>query len=321
MANWTDGPEYAPTHRPDVFVEPDATRLPDLAPPDVPATAPEPPAPPHQPTYAAPDAAPLDAVAPPSAPTRDPHQAFDVASTPMTSWSPRTLPPPDGEPVPLAPPEGAPPIPAPIPQMGPDGYPVLPPPASAWGHARAPQAPGRPVDAPPPWAPQQPFPPGAPPPLANVPGPPPTWPPAPVNPGGFPQPGPAPWERPGAPRTFEPVTVGAIARNTTPAVLITLGVGALVAPLSLALLFVASVLAVRVRYRRRVVGRVFSGSILGSFLLGLIGQFSYYGALDLFTWYDASTGWAQLACLALVIVVPLIVGDAMRRGEPPEEGL
>ena len=38
MAHWTDGPEYAPTERPDVFDEPDAPQLghadpePDAAP-------------------------------------------------------------------------------------------------------------------------------------------------------------------------------------------------------------------------------------------------------------------------------------------------
>ena len=310
MAHWTDGPEYAPTERPDVFVEPDAPQLGHADP--EPDAAPRPPRaevapPPHG--FSAPDAPPLDALVPASAPERDPHEAFDVAATPMTSWSPATLPPPEGDPVPLEPP-----------RMGPDGFPALPAPTpSAWGHAHAPQGLGRP--APPAWAPDQPFPPGAAPAPSNVPGPPPAWPPPQVNPGGFPQAGPAPWEQPPPQRAFEPVTLGTMLRNTTPAVLICLGLGAIVFPFSMAMLVLASVLATRIRYRRRIVGRMFTGSILLSFLLGMAGMFDYQGALDPLGWYDASTGWAQLACLILFVAVPLVVGDAMRRGEEPEQFL
>ena len=57
---------------------------------------------------------------------------------------------------------------------------------------------------------------------------------------------------------------------------------------------------------------------LGSFVLGMAGMFGYQGAFDPVGWYDSSTGWAQLACLALFVAIPLVVGDAMRRGEEPE---
>lgn len=302
MAHWTDGPEYAPTARPDVFVEPDAAALADDA-PDAPAGSPAPPgAQPHG--FTAPDAPPLDALVPDAAPGRDPREAFDVATTPMTSWSPTPLPPPEGEPVPLAPP--------PPPVLG----------ASAWGHAHAPQAAGRPVaPAPPAWAPDQPFPAGQVQAPSHVPGPPATWPPAHVNPDGFPEPSPPSWQQPPPPPAFEPVTFGAMLRNTTPGVLITLGLGVIVFPFSLAMLVLASVLATRIRYRRHIVGRTFSGAIVGSFLLGITGMIAYQGAFDPVGWYDASTRWAQAACLVLLVAVPLIVGDAMRRGEPPEDRL
>ena len=307
MATWTDGPEYAPTQRPEVFVEPDLTGVPDLSAArslDAAAAPPTPdPAQPHgsRPDFDAPDAAPLDGVAAPAPRDRDPHEAFQVASTPMSSWSSRSLPPPEGPPVPLAPPEGTP---------------------SAWGHAHAPTGTGR-ADGPVPgWGPEQPFPPGGPPAPHHVPGPPQAWPPAQVNPDGFPQPGPPPWQQPvEPPLTFEPVSVQSIARNTTPGVLICLAVGALVHPLSLAMLVVASVLAVRVRYRRRLVGRLFSWGMLGAFTLGFLLQFVDVGFFDAITWYDNATSFAQLANGILFVVVPLVVGDAMRRREPPEGGL
>lgn len=301
MADWTDGPEYAPTERPDVFVEPDLAGVPDLAPEEGhahPAASAEEPG--TRPDFAGPEAAPLDAVVPPAAPSRDPLEAFDVASTPMTSWSPRTAPPPEGEPVALAPPPGGP---------------------SAWGHAHAPAGPGRPASPPPAWAPQDPFPTGGPPAPHHVPGPPPAWPPAQVNPDGFPQPGPPPWQQPvPAPHHFEPVTLGAIARNVTPGVLVCLGVGAVVNPFSVVMLVVASVLAARVRYRRRLIGRLFSWGVLGAFALGFVAPFTQPGSFDPLTWYSNATDVAQLVDLALFVVVPLVVGDAMRRGEDPEEG-
>lgn len=275
MAHWTDGPEYAPTERPDVFVEPEAT---PLAAPDSP-----PPAPTGVPVRASaptgfttPDAPALDALVPAEAPGRDPLEAFDVVSTPMTS---------------------------------------------AWDHAHAPQAAGQLPPAPPAWAPDQPFPTGAVQAPSHIPDPAPAWPPAQVNPDGFPQPGPPPWQQPTPPPAFEPVTFGGMLRHATPAVLISLALGALIFPFALALLVLASVLATRIRYRRRVIGRVFSGAIMGSFLLGALGMLGYQGAFDPVGWYDASTGWAQAACLVLLVAVPLIVGDAMRRNEPPEDRL
>lgn len=258
MAHWTDGPEYAPTERPDVFVEPDAAPLdtPDPAPAQAAPTASAPEA---APQYARPDAPALEALVPARDPERDPREAFDVASTPLTTWAaPAPLPPPEVQPLPMPPPAALPP--------------------GAWGHAHAPQ----------------------------------------VNPAGFPQPGPPPWQPPPPQPELRSVPFGEILRGATPGVLIALLLGGIIHPFALALLILASVLATRIRYRRRLVGRLFSGAIMGSFLLGMAGLFGLTGSFDVIGWYDASTGWAQVACLVLLVVVPLVVGDAMRRGEEPE---
>ena len=65
--------------------------------------------------------------------------------------------------------------------------------------------------------------------------------------------------------------------------------------------------------------RIFSGAIVGSFALGMVGMLGRQGVFDPIGWYDASTGWAQVGCLLLLVVVPLVIGDAMRRSEAPEE--
>lgn len=84
MATWEDGPEYAPTQPPDLF------QPPDVAPLDRPA-APPPPSP--EPSRAPvgyeqrePVAA-LDTLVPTAENPRDPRQAFEVVSSPMTEQS------------------------------------------------------------------------------------------------------------------------------------------------------------------------------------------------------------------------------------------
>lgn len=88
MATWQDGPEYAPSARPDAFVEPVAEPLAVQPPaPDPSAGAPtEPPVftPPEQNT---PD---LATLIPVSIPSRDPQLAFEVVTAAVTSptaWS------------------------------------------------------------------------------------------------------------------------------------------------------------------------------------------------------------------------------------------
>ncbi len=85
MADWTDGPEYAPVERPDAFETPDVAPLPS---PEI-AVRPGLSAPAEQPAWV-PPAAPgpeLRSLVPTPGPRRDPLQAFDVAASAMTSQS------------------------------------------------------------------------------------------------------------------------------------------------------------------------------------------------------------------------------------------
>lgn len=123
MADWTDGPEYAPALRPVAFVAPDAAAL--EAPP-APGAAALPPAPDRAPAYQAPNAAPLGALAEPADPGRDPREAFAVASTPLTS-APEGARPPDWTPqqplaLPDRPPVELPRNAAPAPQVNPHEF-------------------------------------------------------------------------------------------------------------------------------------------------------------------------------------------------------
>ncbi|MBK8461891.1 MAG: hypothetical protein IPL36_02170 [Nigerium sp.] len=299
MADWTDGPEYAPTQRPTAFVEPDAAPL---------SAAPEPPAPAERPLAERPAYAPVEApslgdLAAPAAPHRDPRAAFEVVGTPMTSWTP----PPAHLPRPVSP--------------GPDAFPPsLPPsasslpPATGWGAAHVPQ------QSPPPeqtsWTPQRPFPAAATPGVSHQPGPP--GPGPSVNPPGFPVPGPPPWQQP-TPPPFGPVTLKDVATQTTPGVLICLALGALVSPLSLPLLVIASILASRIRYRRTRIRRFFSWALYGAVGLGLLAEMLGTGAFVTYSMWESVVSWARWACLAMLIVVPLTVGDALRRRERPED--
>lgn len=295
MATWTDGPEYAPLTRPDVFVAPDAAPLPQAEPAASPApsaSGPPPAAPPDAapPDYVADDAGvALDAVEPPAPATRDPREPFDVASTPVTTWTPHpTSPPADPG---LAPHPGA-------MAAAPAGNP------SAWGSVHAPTSSSA---AAPPWAPDQPFPAASPQPTQHLPGP-----------SSAPLPHPAPWDPPPPPRSLQPVTLGDMARAATPGVLISLVVGGLVSGLALPLYLVASVLASRIEHRRRAIARAFSIGAFAALGAGLVSLYATYGYFDLFLWYEASLGWFSLACWVMIAFTMLTVGDALRRGERPD---
>ena len=306
MASWQDGPEYAPLARPDAFVAPDAA---PLGPVDGTARS-WPSAPDEPPTYGAPaTAVPLADVAPPEGPTRDPREAVDVATTPLTQ-GPTTLP--AGPPAPLT--QGPPTMPS--------TPPALPPsPGSAWGHAHAATAQPRAVA---PWGPEQPV---ALPPQPPLHLPPPSGPGHPAPPATN-----SPWPQPGTPGWFTgppppqgpvppaSVTFGQIAASVTPGVLISLGLGAVLGFVALPLLFVAHALASRTRHRRRLVLLLFRIVEAAVLLLGAFGMLETYGSLDVFGWWEQATGWAMLGNLTLAVVVPLVVGDALRRGEPAEAG-
>ncbi len=315
MADWTDGPEYAPHDRPQAFVAPPAEPLSQAAPV---MAVPQVPAGPAPQAYSAPASAPdLAALIPPPPLLRDPREAFDVAGTPLTSWSggPREATevaverrPEDPFVTSTALIDGvAPPEPS---------WPA-PPRTDSW------PPPGR-VDAWPPPAPAgapQP-PPGAPhPPHAQSPNAPvPTGPYAPVPvPGQFQQPGypGQPWQ--GQQQPFRSISLGEIARAVTPGVLICLVVGLLVQPLAAALLLVAWALATRIRYRRRVVLGTFGGVSVAVLVASLLDMLATSGRFDLFSLPEYANVWAGFADLGLLIAVPLIVGEAMRRGEQPEQ--
>lgn len=287
MATWTDGPEYAPVERPGVFVEPDAAPL------DAPAPEPRPepaPAGAPAPSFQAVEAPPLEALAAPEPTRRDPQQPFDVASTPLTSWGEGPGPSADPTaplmpvPVPAAPvalPYGAEP-------SFPDASPVPQvPQASAWGSAHA---------YPPPQTapvPQAPPPPGA-------------WPP------------PQQWtSQPPAVPTAP--GIAQVVAAATPGVLICLALATFIAPLSIPLMMVASVLATRIRYRRLVLQRWFSTAVSLSFVAGLVTVFTSRRAFDVFWWWDAANSWGRLAAGALAVLVLVMVWDALRKQEPPEE--
>jgi hypothetical protein len=85
MADWTDGPEYAPAARPAAFVAPDAA---ELAQP--PATTAPPTLPAAEPSFVAPSEPTPDlrALVPTAAPGRNPNLPFESISTPMTAIQP-----------------------------------------------------------------------------------------------------------------------------------------------------------------------------------------------------------------------------------------
>jgi len=335
MADWTDGPEYAPQARPDAFV---TSGAPALATPAAPAGPGPQPA--ERPDFTgSADGVGLDRLAAQTADARDPHTAFAVATTALTTAP--SGPAQDAATQPLtlstqSPATGAPPYESapgstngqvPPPNWAPptDLPPhVAMPQASAWGSAHSPYATPRPPD---PWAPQQPFalpdlPPVSLPPAAPVaPGP-------QVNPQAFPSPDAARWyAAPGyqPPLTPGVVTVKALIEGADPVVLACLLAGGLVpfagfgwaAPV---LLILAQFLAgQRARYRRPMLRSAFGLALAGAAGLGVLGMADAY-APSLDAWWASFSGWTQLACWVMIPVVLLIVGGAVRRGEPPEAG-
>lgn len=297
MASWEDGPEYAPTERPDAFVAPDAVPL-------VPAAAPTPsavavadaPVPAYQPPATG---VPLDAVEPPRPPQRDPLAAFDVAATPLTTARPST---------PASATDFAPPV----------GLPVLPA-VNAWDATYSAHTGPRPKPA---WAPEQPFqPPQAPP--MSLPAPQPTWGPAQVNPASFPPPQTPGWYPPPSPGLpgpgpLPPVTLGQMWSAATTGVMVSLLVGGLIEPVAFTLLIVAVLLASRIRYRRARVLRVMQVSTaLGTGIAALTSTVAAQ-TVDLVVWWEHCNTWAQWLNWGLAIYVLLSQGDALRRNESPE---
>lgn len=276
MADWTDGPEYAPHWRPHGFVAPPVAPLDapaDALPPAATATPCAAP-----PSYTSPDAPALAALVQPPPQPRDPQHAFDVTASTMTPWA-----------------------------AGPD--------EAGKDHERRPEDPfpySAPIIAsvaPPPVRPPQ---------MDD-------WPPPPPQPPFAPQdypahPGfsaPAPWQP--QPQPTRPVDMSAILQACTPGVLICLALGLLVQPLSSAMFLVAWALSTRIRYRRRVLARTFLVIACGVIAVSFLGMLASQGELSLFLLLAYGNNWSPLAHLILLIAVPVNVGQALSRGEPPQD--
>lgn len=296
MADWTDGPEYAPAERPDAFV---ASGAPALEAAEAPAPPEDAPAP--RPDFTGPSgAAALDQLVASLPDARDPHEAFAVATTPLTMAA-------GGASAQLA------------------TLPIVLSTDAATVHYEA--EPGTTTGQLPQaqWAPQQPL---------NLPDlPPVNLPPslygqAPpqVNPQAFPSSDADRWHAAYDPRPQQvpsgPVTLQAIARATDPAVLAALAGGGLLPFVGMPgvagpLLVTAFVLASsRTRYRRRAVRNAFWVT------LGLVATLATFGLADSYgptlpAWWDSFSGWSQLACWVLLPVLMMMVGGALRRGERP----
>lgn len=296
MADWRDGPEYAPGVRPEAFVAPS-----DAAPLDSPDSAEAlPVAPPERPDYGpGPDATPLDALTSPEPDRRDPAEAFAVAASPLTS-------------APTGPADG-------VPATQPLHLSTAPA-ASAWGAAHAPQAAPRPR---PDWAPGRPLDTPPAPPVGSLPAGPPAPPPQ-VNPQSFPPAQPQDWSAPyapssgGRPQGPRTVTVKEVWEAATTGVMVCLLVGGVLQILAVPLLFVAHGLASRIRYRRRTVERLFKVTEAATALVALAGVFRDIGEFDLPLFWASWQGWSQFGCWVLVVGVLMAVGAGLRAGEEPE---
>ena len=299
MANWTDGPEYAPTQRPAAF------ETPLVAPLETPPVVPNPAAgaPVVQPAWQPPqgNSIPLEALVPRTQlDTRDPHAAFTTTSSLATAgsaWgsvhsSTGTLENPGWTPDQ--------PLRTSAPITGGQG--------STGDRAAWPAPTGDPSQVGTMPAPS----PGAAP-TRGLNFPPPTQPPA------FPQRGTPDWFAPPTQGQWRPpdqsVTVGQMWRAATPGVMIPLIVGAILNPLSVVMLGVAALLAGRVQYRLSQVRRVFGWSLA---LLTAVGLLSLVNNdFDLSAAWTVMSGWAQLLCWAVPLIVLLLVGSGIRAHEPP----
>lgn len=186
---------------------------------------------------------------------------------------------------------------------------------TAWASAHS--SPGGTAPA---WNPQQPLTSASTPIVATLPQQRAVAPGAQVNPTPFPAPGTPQWFAPPDPdQRFQApaqVSLPAVWRAVTPAVVITLGLGAVLNSLSIVLLVVAFGLASRIAYRRKQVRICFgvAGGLVGLVWLWTFVVNDFY--LD-WAWGAASTT-AQLCCLGLIFALGLVVALALTRGERPD---
>lgn len=293
MANWTDGPEYAPLERPAAFETPPAEPL------EVPPVAVNPAAgrPAEEPAWQPPQTptVPLDALAPQSGPPpRDPHLEFATVSSVLSPGAALG--------------SGA---------SGPPGWtPDQPLITSAIGTGSPDTAPMGAVAqvqaSNPPSTAAFPPPTGPPPAALNF--------PPPQTPPTFPQPGTPDWFAPAPQQHWRPqnqaVTFSQIWAGATPGAIIPLVIGALVGPVAIVMLALSAGLAGRVRYRRLAIRRIYA--VVGG-LVALIGLLSLvFSDFELDSAWSVTSGWAQVACWVLPIVVLVQVAAGIRANEPPE---
>lgn len=308
MADWTDGPEYAPSARPDAFVPPQVEPFADAGAPPTAERAPA-----EQPEFTgSADAVPLERLVASSGPERDPLEMFTVVTTPLATLP--DVPSQPGATQPLA-------------LSTAPGYgdqhaaPVMGSQGSAWGAAHAPSAQPRTHDG---WAPQQPMA------LPDLPAPEPMPGGYPqhlaVNPQGFPTGADATWYAANPGYTGPPgprqVTARALIDAADPLVLGSLAAGAVLpfvglAWLAPALLLLASVLAgQRIRYRRRAVRNTFAAATTISMVLATLAAIEDYSP-SLWAFWDSLCGWSQLSCWVVPAIIVPLVWSALRRGEAP----
>ncbi|WP_375423484.1 hypothetical protein [uncultured Friedmanniella sp.] len=286
MATWLDGPEYAPTARPDEFAEPQVAPLEE--PPAVPALVG---APLERPRFSDPSAPvpPLASLIPVPAEQRDPAQAFDVVSSTVTAGGPwgdihGTLP--AAAPTGAAPPwTPGPSCPVPAVPSGPGSpYASTFPSASTFpGASSSRSAPGL-TQAPP----------------------------------GFPEPGTPQWFGPG-PYGEQPSRARADARSlwaaATPALLIVLAAAVLIKVLAPLLLVGGFFLARRVLVGRAAVHRAFLVALGTLATFALIGLFT--GPLSVEDWWSFVGTWSRLISLGALVATVVLVRRALLAGETP----
>ncbi len=139
---------------------------------------------------------------------------------------------------------------------------------------------------------------------------------------------PAPFPAPGTPQWFAPppgsrvpdappaVTITQIWRAAGAGVMIPLIIGIFMPWLSILMLAVSFALSARIAYRRAAIRRAYFAALIVMGVLGIMSMMSTGYDSDVL--FESLSGSAQLACLILPVVIGLIVGGALRAGEPPD---
>lgn len=188
---------------------------------------------------------------------------------------------------------------------------------TAWGAAHT--APAAVIASPAAWTPQQPFV-GSSPVTGSIPAPAPIHPRSDANPSPFPQPGTPDWYAPPqADQRYQAppqVSFGQVVRTITPAVLITLVLGALLNELSVVMLGLSFALSIRIAYRRRQVRTIYLVAVV---IVGLAAIFNLLteGLYPDWAW-EVASGAAQAICWLLPFALGLVVATALGKGEKPE---